>query len=162
MPSKPDKANGPSNPDEIKLSDDAIMRELAHLNLVIVRRARQEGGSTGPSLALAILASHEEAMAEGLAPRHMSQVELSDAVGMRPQSMGPLLAHLEQDGCIERVACEHDRRANLIVLTDHGRAAAQSARDGQRAFAAKTLSVLTDEEKASLAAAILKLNKSLS
>ena len=51
------------------LSDDSIMREMAHMSQVIARRSRQAGGATGASFVLAVLASHEEAMAEGFAPR---------------------------------------------------------------------------------------------
>ncbi len=86
------------------LSDDSIMREMAHMSQVIARRSRQAGGATGASFVLAVLASHEEAMAEGFAPRPLSQVELADIVGIRPQSLGALLARLEADGCIERAA----------------------------------------------------------
>ena len=93
------------------LSDDSIMREMAHMSQVIARRSRQAGGATGASFVLAVLASHEEAMVEGFAPRLLSQVELADIVGIRPQSLGALLARLEADGCIERAAGEQDRRA---------------------------------------------------
>ena len=82
------------------LSDDSIMREMAHMSQVIARRSRQAGGATGASFVLAVLASHEEAMVEGFAPRLLSQVELADIVGIRPQSLGALLARLEADGCI--------------------------------------------------------------
>ena len=123
------------------LSDDSIMREMAHMSQVIARR--------------------EEAMVEGFAPRLLSQVELADIVGIRPQSLGALLARLEADGCIERAAGEQDRRARQVKLTDHGRDQAQEARDHQRAFARDTLAVLDDAEKRQLAAIVLKLNAAL-
>lgn len=144
-----------------RLKDDSIMRELAHLNQVLDRRARNERGATGGPLALAILAGHEEAMAEGFAPRHLTQVELADIVGIRPQSMGALVSTMEQDGLVRRVVCEHDRRAHLLTLTDAGRAAAQEARDQQRAFAERTLSVLSEQEKFQLSLIVTKLNASL-
>ena len=143
------------------LSDDSIMREMAHMSQVIARRSRQAGGATGASFVLAVLASHEEAMAEGFAPRLLSQVELADIVGIRPQSLGALLARLEADGCIERAAGEQDRRARQVKLTDHGRDQAQEARDHQRAFARDTLAVLDDAEKRQLATIVLKLNAAL-
>ena len=127
------------------LSDDSIMREMAHMSQVIARRSRQAGGATGASFVLAVLASHEEAMAEGFAPRPLSQVELADIVGIRPQSLGALLARLEADGCIERAAGEQ----------------AQEARDHQRAFARETLAVLDGAEKQQLAAIVLKINAAL-
>ena len=143
------------------LSDDSIMREMAHMSQVIARRSLQAGGATGASFVLAVLASHEEAMAEGFAPRPLSQVELADIVGIRPQSLGALLARLEADGCIERAAGEQDRRARRVALTDHGRDQAQEARDHQRAFARETLAVLDGAEKQQLAAIVLKINAAL-
>ena len=88
-------------------------------------------------------------------------LELADIVGIRPQSLGALLARLEADGCIERAAGEQDRRARQVKLTDHGRDQAQEARDHQRAFARDTLAVLDDAEKRQLAAIVLKLNAAL-
>ena len=144
-----------------RLSDDAIMREMAHMNQVMARRARAVMGGRGPGFVLAMLAGHEEAMAEGFAPRNLSQVEIAEAVGMRPQSLGPLLLQLERDGCIERLTYEDDRRAHLVVLTDRGREQAQEARVNQRSLATETLSALSEEERAQLATIVVKLNKSL-
>lgn len=141
-----------------RLSDDAIMREIAHMNQVIARRARSLGGATGKPFVLAVLAGHEEAMADGFAPRLMTQAELAEAVGIRPQSLGPMLAQLEAEGCIRRASSDNDRRAHLVGLTDSGRAAAQDARASQRVFAEKTLSPLSEEEKAQLGAIVVKLN----
>ncbi|WP_147272877.1 MarR family winged helix-turn-helix transcriptional regulator [Gordonibacter sp. 28C] len=143
------------------MKDDSIMRELAHLNQVLEREARADGGATGVSLALAILASHEEAIAEGFASRLLTQAELADIVGVRPQSMGAMIAAMEQEGLVLRDPFEQDRRVHLLRLTDKGRAAAQEARDRQRAFAEKKLSVLSDEEKRQFADIVTKLNASL-
>ena len=102
------------------LSDDSLMREMAHLNAVIGRNARNAGGAWGLPGALAILAGHEVAMEEGFAPRLMSQVEIAQAMGIRPQSVGPLISQLEDAGFVRRVPHEGDRRAHLIELTDEG------------------------------------------
>lgn len=142
-------------------SDDAIMREMAHLSAVIVRLARQRGNTSGMPGILAVLASQEEAIADGFALRTFSQAELAQVIGIRPQSIGPLLKRLEEDGCIVRDAWEHDRRAHMVILTDKGRDAAQAVRDLQRTFAREALSVLSDEEKRQLASIVLKLNDSL-
>ena len=96
------------------LSDDSLMREMAHLNAVIGRNARNAGGAWGLPGALAILAGHEVAMEEGFAPRLMSQVEIAQAMGIRPQSVGPLISQLEDAGFVRRVPHEGDRRAHLI------------------------------------------------
>ena len=144
------------------LSDDSLMREMAHLNAVIGRNARNAGGAWGLPGALAILAGHEVAMEEGFAPRLMSEVEIAQDMGIRPQSVGPLISQLEDAGFVRRVPHEGDRRAHLIELTDEGRANAQAVRDQQRRFAEDTLSCLTQNEKDQLAALVLKLNAALS
>lgn len=147
---------------ENAMSDDAIMREIAHMNQVISRRARRREGAVGAPYVLAILASHEEAIAEGFTSQNLTQVELADIVGIRPQSLGALLVQLEADGCIKRVACEEDRRAHRVILTDRGRNRAEKVRASQRVFATETLEVLTPEEKHQLGAIVTKLNKWLS
>ena len=45
------------------LSDDSIMREIAHMSQVIARRSRQAGGATGASFAPAGPASPEGGVA---------------------------------------------------------------------------------------------------
>ncbi|MBB3038172.1 MarR family winged helix-turn-helix transcriptional regulator [Hoyosella altamirensis] len=54
--------------------------------------------------------------------------ELADAAGMTQQSMGELVAHLEQCGLVERRVAPADRRARLVTLTDAGRDALAIAR----------------------------------
>lgn len=144
------------------LSDDSLMREMAHLNAVIGRNARNEGGVWGLPGALAVLAGHEVAMEEGFAPRLMSQVEVAQAMGIRPQSVGALISHLEEAGFVCRVPHEGDRRAHLVALTDKGRENAQAVRERQRVFAEKALACLTVEEKTQLTNLVLKLNAALS
>lgn len=139
------------------LSDDALMREVAHMNAVLIRKSRRRDGF-GELGVLVILSGHEEAMAEGFATRLMSQVELADAIGIRPQSIGPLLTSLEGSGCIRRFVWERDRRTHLVELTDLGRERARGVRDEQRAFAAEVFSALSADEKRAFAAAIIKLN----
>ncbi len=141
-------------------NDDAIMREMAHMGAVLARHARQRGVTTGALGVLAILAGHDDAIEDGYATRPMTQVDLAEAVGVRPQSIGPLLSRLENNGFIRRKKSEDDRRAHVVLLTESGRAEAQEARSCQRAFAQETLAVLTDEEKHELFAILLKLNTS--
>ncbi len=156
------RGGGKAGKGALSLSDDSLMREMAHLNAVIGRNARNAGGAWGLSGALAILAAHEVAVEEGIAPRLMSQVEIAHAMGIRPQSVGPLVSQLEDAGLVHRVPHEGDRRAHLVELTDKGRASAQVMRDQQRRFAEETLSCLTQKEKDQLAALVLKLNAALS
>lgn len=54
----------------------------------------------------------------------ISQKDLSYLLGMRPQSLGELLAKLERGGCVTREPLENDRRAMNIRLTEKGAEAA--------------------------------------
>lgn len=61
----------------------------------------------------------------------MSQKKLAFLLGIRPQSMGELLAKLEQHGYITRSQSEEDRRSLTITLTEKGHEAACSEDDEQ-------------------------------
>lgn len=145
----------------MNVDEDAIMREFVHLNHTFKRACRGTEKRSSARNVLAILASHEDAMREGLDSRPFTQVELADVSGLRPQSLGPLLVQLEAEGCISRQTCEEDRRATLVSLTEKGRARSSDVRAEQRAFAKKAFSVLTEEERAAFYSAINKLNKAL-
>ena len=51
----------------------------------------------------------------------MTQRELSELLGIRPQSLGDLLKKLEQNGYITRTPSEDDKRAMIISLTEKGK-----------------------------------------
>ena len=143
------------------LSPDSIMREISRLGAVIQRAVlpRSDGGR--PMQVLVRLALHESAMRDGFVQRELSQAELAELIGIRPQSIGPILVKLEEEGLIERRPSQADRRSHLLALTDEGRAAAAKARELQAAYAEKALSVLTDEERIAFASAVVKLNDAL-
>ncbi len=140
------------------MTPDSILRELGYLSGVIRRSLRPAEGMGRTLQILIRLSLHEDAMSEGLAPHLMSQAELASSIGIRPQSVGPVLVDMEAQGLITRTPSASDRRTTRVALTDAGRESAADARRTQREFAEQTLSVLTDEERASLAAAVLKLN----
>lgn len=143
------------------LSPDSIMREISRLGAVIQRAVRPRSDGGRPMQVLVRLALHESAMRDGFVQRELSQVELAELVGIRPQSIGPILVKLEEEGLIERRPSQADRRSHLLALTDEGRAAAAKARELQAAYAEKALSVLTDEERIAFASAVVKLNDAL-
>lgn len=147
--------------DPASLTADSVFRELGHLSAVVRRAAGPDRQADRAKELLVHLAVHEGALEEGFATRWLTQVEVADMLGIRPQSVGPILVQLESEGLIERVAWSGDRRARLVKLTDAGRLAAAEARERQRAFAEQALSVLSEEERAGFAAAIVKLNATL-
>lgn len=143
------------------LSPDSIMREISRLGAVIQRAVRPRSDGGRPMQVLVRLALHESAMRDGFVQRELSQAELAELVGIRPQSIGPILVKLEEEGLIERRPSQADRRSHLLALTDEGCAAAAKARELQAAYAEKALSVLTDEERIAFASAVVKLNDAL-
>lgn len=143
------------------LSPDSIMREISRLGAVIQRAVRPRSDGGRPMQVLVRLALHESAVRDGFVQRELSQAELAELIGIRPQSIGPILVKLEEEGLIERRPSQADRRSHLLALTDEGRAAAAKARELQAAYAEKALSVLTDEERIAFASAVVKLNDAL-
>ena len=49
---------------------------------------------------------------------HISMIELSELVGLANTTLTSMLDRMEQAGLIRRMPDVHDRRKNLIVLTD--------------------------------------------
>ena len=144
------------------LSDGALLRELSRLNYVLKRHSREgEDGRTAADFLLGVLANKQDSIDEGLSHGSFTQAELADVVGMRPQTVGGLLAQLEAEGCIERIACEHDRRVRLVVLTDVGRSRAAAVLREWEHAATCVFSCLSEQEKQALGAVVVKLNTTL-
>lgn len=145
-----------------RLSDDAIMREIDRLSHVLSRRRRaHDSGFASRDMALAFLASNEDAIAAGLAGRPFTQTALADVMGMRPQTIGVMLADLEREGYLERAVSDSDRRAYLVKLTEKGRRRSEVVRAAWREDAARVFSCFDEEEKGAFANALVKLNASI-
>lgn len=78
------------------LSPDSIMREISRLGAVIQRAVRPRSDGGRPMQVLVRLALHESAMRDGFVQRELSQAELAELIGIRPQSIGPILVKLEE------------------------------------------------------------------
>lgn len=87
----------------------------------------------------------------------LTQKDLAFILGIRPQSLGELLGKLEADGYVTRERSEADRRAITVKLTDAGREKAAKIQEKRNAVAGNLFDKLTDEEKATLAALLAKL-----
>ena len=96
------------------MSPDTILRELGHLASVIRRTVRPLDGTNRTMQILVRLAMHEEAMADGFAKRRLSQADLASSIGIRPQSVGPVLVQLVDEGLIVREPSDDDRRTILL------------------------------------------------
>lgn len=87
----------------------------------------------------------------------MSQSQLADNLGIRPQSLSELLAKTEADGMVTRRRSEEDKRQTLVSLTDLGRTRVEAFREAHKKRAADFLAPLSTEEKYALADILRKL-----
>jgi DNA-binding MarR family transcriptional regulator len=96
-------------------SAEANAHELMQAMGVLLRRVRGEAaGHEGPSW------SQAAAMARLDKTGPMTTAELARAEMVKPQSMGALLAELEQDGLVQREPHPTDGRQILFSLTQAG------------------------------------------
>jgi len=120
-----------------------------HLRLTIVRtarRLRQEAGSElSPSLiaALSTVARHGPITPSEVAARERIQ---------RP-TVTRVLARLEEQGLVERMADPRDRRSSLVTATRAGRELLAEQRTRKTAFLAARIEDLGPEDRATLARA---------
>ena len=79
--------------------------------------------------------------------------DLARVQGMRPQSMRPIIATLEQVGMVERKPHATDGRQVNIELTAKGAAAQKNVGDAKRTWLAQTIGQLDEQERETLFAA---------
>ncbi|MFD1102570.1 MarR family winged helix-turn-helix transcriptional regulator [Schaalia naturae] len=143
----PDEPVPAQEPAPAEADTDAHAVELRlHLLSRLLRRAH--GGRRGPG-------PHDETRGQGrvlaLLTLHspIAQRDLAYLLGVRPQSMGELLAKLEGVGLVRRLPDPDDARARLVELTEAGRSAARelAARPG-----IDPLAPLSEDERATFLA----------
>jgi DNA-binding MarR family transcriptional regulator len=89
-----------------------------------------------------------------------TQTELAAQDRVRPQTMGAIVASLEELGYVRRRACEDDGRRINIQLTAAGKSVLQQEREHRGSWLAQVLSAeLTPAERQQLAAALPLLSK---
>lgn len=87
----------------------------------------------------------------------ISQQQIADTLGIRPQSASEAIALLAERGYVRRECSPEDRRVTLIHLTGAGAAHAQELAEERRAHAIRFFSVLTEEEKETLRALLTRI-----
>lgn len=80
----------------------------------------------------------------------ISQQQIADALGIRPQSVSEAITVLEERGFIRKETSEKDKRVTLIYITEAGQAHASELAQERKAHAERFFSVLSDEEKDTL------------
>ena len=134
------------------MSDFELMKQL-NLTCALARRKpkRADGGGKHKRRAfghlLDTLMTHDG----------MSQQEIADALGIRPQSVSEAVSILDERGLIRREKCPNDGRKTLIYITPAGVARREDAANSGRAHAEAFFSALTEQEKQTLGALLEKL-----
>ncbi len=126
---------------------DLDVAELTHALGLLVRRMRAAAASHDLSL------SESAVMARLDRSGPATTAELARAEGVRPQSMGAIVASLEQLGLVERKPHPSDGRQVNICLTSKGSAVRKSATDAKRTWLAQAVARLGKQEQEALFAA---------
>lgn len=88
----------------------------------------------------------------------ISQQQIADTLGIRPQSVSEAITILEGRGFIRKETSEKDRRVALIYLTEQGQLHASELAQERADHAERFFSVLSDDEKETLLALLTKVN----
>jgi DNA-binding MarR family transcriptional regulator len=129
-----------------RISDTAV-NDFARAIGLLVRRIR--AASTMHDLSWTESAVMARLAKDGPA----TTAELARSEGVKPQSMGTVVAALEDRGFIERKSHPTDGRQLNIQLTPKGEAARRSAKDARRTWLAQAIAQLDEEERKVLLAA---------
>jgi DNA-binding MarR family transcriptional regulator len=117
-----------------------------HVRLTIVRTARrlrqEAGGELSPSLTAAL------STVERHGPMTPSEVAAKERI-QRP-TVTRVLARLEEQGLIERMADPRDGRSSLVTASTAGRELLDELRTRKTAFLASRIERLSAEERATL------------
>ena len=134
-------------------SDDQLTSALRIAVMRLARRLRAEKSDDTLTLtqlsALASLAKYGP-----LSPTALAEIER-----VQPPSMTRVIAHLEKLGLATRVAHASDRRQSVIALAAAGEERIAEDRRRSRAWLARVLADLEDEDRATLEAAVPLLER---
>lgn len=89
----------------------------------------------------------------------VSQQQLADEIGIRPQSVSEAVSVMEGHGFVRREPSEADRRVMLIYITEEGRSQHQRISVERQLHAREFFTVLNEEEKQTLFGLLEKLRQ---
>jgi DNA-binding MarR family transcriptional regulator len=126
---------------------EALVTEFSHSLGLLVHRVRAEGAQDQ-------LSWTESTVMKRLAiDGPATTADLARAEGVKPQSMGTIVATLEDLHFVTRKPHPTDGRQMNIEITAKGLAAWKTSKDAKRTWMAQAIARLTDEERATLFAA---------
>ncbi|WP_058187865.1 MarR family winged helix-turn-helix transcriptional regulator [Terracidiphilus gabretensis] len=132
-----------------KRSLDTAISDLIQAIGLLVRRVRSA----------AIMSSNELSMTESLVLGRLEKegpattAELARAESMRPQSMGTVVAELEEQALIERSPHPSDGRQMILSITGKGAAVRASVRSAKHSWMMRAVAELSKEDQETLFAA---------
>ena len=130
------------------LATEAHAAELMQAMGVLLRRVRGEAGNEGPSWSQAAVMGRLDRSGP------MTTAELARAELVKPQSMGTLLAELEQEGLVRRDPHPTDGRQILFSLTEAGVEARRRRQAAKLAWLSAAIGRLEADEQRTLVDAI--------
>jgi DNA-binding MarR family transcriptional regulator len=119
-------------------NDEHAATELALALGMLVRRLRSEVPSESHELSWAQLSVMRRLDNDGPA----TTADLARAESVKPQSMGAIIAALEEKGIVERKPHPTDGRQMMIALTAKGASVRKDARIAKRAWLAEAIAKL--------------------
>ena len=125
--------------------DTKIIKNFRGISHTIMRNSEGKGSQ---SRILIILLENKE----------VSQRALTKHLGIQPGSVSEVLKKLEDNGLINRLASEDDRRTSILSLTAKGEEAAKKALSHKDQLYNEMLEVLDEKDKQELLALLEKLN----
>src|ERR1700719_278144 len=129
-----------------RTNHESAATELALGLTLLVRRLRSAAPSESHELSWTQKAVMARLDAEGAA----TTAELARAEGVKPQSMGVIVAALEQMGIVERKPHPTDGRQMDIALTGKGARMRKDARTAKQTWLAQAIAKLDAKEKKNL------------
>lgn len=127
---------------------EPAVTDLIQAISLLVRRVRAEAGS-GDELTLPQAFVMKRLREEG--PK--TTADLARDEGMKPQSMGAIIAGLEEMRLVEKRPHPTDGRQMTIALTAKGAALLKRVGEAKRAWLAQAIAQLSEDEQAELFAA---------
>lgn len=125
--------------------DTKIIKNFRGISHTIMRNSEGKGSQ---SRILIILLENKE----------VSQRALTKHLGIQPGSVSEVLKKLEDNGLINRLASEDDRRTSILSLTAEGEEAAKKALSHKDQLYNEMLEVLDEKDKQELLTLLEKLN----
>lgn len=125
---------------------EAAIDELKLAVGLLVRRIR----AAAPSEQHELSWTQKSVMARLEKEGQMTAADLARAEGVKPQSMGTAITHLEELGLIEKRSHASDGRQINIKLTAKGASLRKSGKDASRAWLGQAISKLDKRKQAVL------------